>query len=410
MIDRQFALEAEQSVIGSVLAKPYDIMPELIGTLDEEDFSHPELRAMYRYCCGYFVDGKAIDHVILLAQMGDEYRELIAACVGMVPSLSNWRSYARIVRENAKRSRAIEAADELRISLDSTVSLGECAAEAEVILSALSLDKGDDSVSAGEGYYQFYASLQHTPEYLLTGFEHFDKYLALERGDYAVVGARPSQGKTALTLQMMLQMARKHRCAYFTLETSPSKIFSRLAACYTATPLWAIKRRDKYDAEKLSAAAQDFSRLNFEVVKAAGWSSQKIRAKAIQLGAEVIFVDYLGLVQGEGRSLYEKVTSVSMELHTMAQQQGITVVALCQLNRSGAGQPTMEHLRESGQIEQDADVIILIHDPSPDNQDIGPVRTKDIIIAKNKEGMTGVTQLHFNGEIQRFSTPALYTE
>ena len=106
----------------------------------------------------------------------------------------------------------------------------------------------------------------------------------------------------------------------------------------------------------------------------------------------------MGLISAEGSGRYEKMTNISIDLHTMAQQSNITVVALSQLNREGKGEPGMEALRESGQIEQDADIIMLLHVPDDDYPD-----ERELIIAKNKEGKTGMIKLIFNGEIQKFA-------
>ena len=137
--------------------------------------------------------------------------------------------------------------------------------------------------------------------------------------------------------------------------------------------------------------------LKLEVVSAAGWTAEQIKSKAVQARADVIFVDYLTLMKASGKTPYERATQISMDLHTLAQQMEIAVIALAQLNRAGKGDPDMTSLRESGQIEQDADAILLIH--WPDQED----STRELIIAKNKEGETGKNFLRFDGKHQTFS-------
>ena len=117
----------------------------------------------------------------------------------------------------------------------------------------------------------------------------------------------------------------------------------------------------------------------------------------MQAQADVIFVDYLTLMKASGKTPYERATQISMDLHTLAQQMEMAVIALAQLNRAGKGDPDMTSLRESGQIEQDADAILLIH--WPDQED----STRELIIAKNKEGETGKNFLRFDGKHQTFS-------
>jgi len=131
-----------------------------------------------------------------------------------------------------------------------------------------------------------------------------------------------------------------------------------------------IKNRNPKIYDKIVKAYGLFEDLDFYLVEAAGWTVAQIKAKAIQLGAEIIFVDYLGLIRSEGKSLYERVSNTSLALHTLALSSNITVIAVCQLNRAGQGEPDMTNLRESGQIEQDADVIILLHTLG-DEKDLG---------------------------------------
>ena len=132
------------------------------------------------------------------------------------------------------------------------------------------------------------------------------------------------------------------------------------------------------------------------MVKAAGWTVAEIKAEAVRQNADVIFIDYLGLIKSYGKSRYEMTTNTSMDLHTLAQQSEMTVIALSQLKRSDSKTPTMQDLRESGQIEQDADVIMLLYQPEDNNPG------RKVYIAKNKEGETGEITFHFKGIYQKF--------
>ena len=154
------------------------------------------------------------------------------------------------------------------------------------------------------------------------------------------------------------------------------------------------------DWARIAECADPMKRRRFHVVEAAGWTVPQVKAMAARLRADVIFIDYLSLLRGEGKSLYERVTNISMELHTLARQSKLAVIALSQLNREGKGEPDMTSLRESGQIEQDADVILLLHQQDSHEED---AQRRDLIIAKNKEGMTGKIELLFQGDVQRFS-------
>lgn len=175
----------------------------------------------------------------------------------------------------------------------------------------------------------------------------------------------------------------------------------------TPKPAWTdIKNRVVKNWQSKKELFDKLKGLNFEIVEAAGYNIEQIRAKAIQLNADIIFIDYLGLIQGAGRTIYEKTTQISMDIHTMAQQLNKVVFALVQLNREtehSDKRPTMANLRDSGQIEQDADIIMLLHKPDEKIKEMKNEGTRDLIICKNKEGKTGLVPLHFDGDKQRFT-------
>jgi len=192
-------------------------------------------------------------------------------------------------------------------------------------------------------------------------------------------------------------MAACHRVVYFSLETSPAALFDRAVACYAGVPLENIKQRKLTPQERATVdqAREAMSSLGLHMVSAAGWSVAQIRAKAVSMKADVIFVDYLGLIRPScGTSRYEAVTQISIDLHTAAQSTGIAIVALSQLNRTGIG---MAAMRESGQVEQDADAIIMLS-----QQDENDPKSREIRVEKNKDGEVGAFNIAFMGEIQRF--------
>lgn len=393
-------LQAEQSVIGAIIMDP-EVVMAAAAELEPRDFQTSELRTLFETAKGLYLEGKPIDVVTVLDRVGESYKGPLVQACELTPTIANHQDYIRIVRDNSRRLQAYEKASQLSTALLEGEELDVCQDMAASACEALAQTKSGDTVSASEGYYQFCCNGDKPREYIRTGLSKLDKYAYISAGDYIVLGARPSVGKTALTLQLALTMAKSCRVAYFSLETAPEKLFDRMIANYTETPLEQIKRGQIRDWGKVAQGYGSFSKLDLHVVGAAGWTVGQIRAKTAQLQARVIFVDYLSLVQGEGRSLYERVTNISMGLHTLAQQSKVAVFVLSQLNRAGAGEPDMTSLRESGQIEQDADVILLLHDPHRDERG-GPSTSRRLVIAKNKEGSTGAFDLYFDGEIQRF--------
>ena len=271
-----------------------------------------------------------------------------------------------------------------------------CLEAAGKILSELARGDSQD-VSARDGFLRFLETAAAPRKYISTGLPRLDRAMKLSPGDYLVVGGRPSAGKTALTLQFLLHMAKQYRCVYYSLETRADKLFDRILAAWAGIPLEQIKNGDAACLEQVRGRLEEFARLQLTVTQAAGWSVPRISAHAARLRAQVIFIDYLSLVRAEGGSLYERVSAISRELREVAQSRGILVTALSQLNRQGAAEPGLAYLRESGQGEQDADCVLLLHggpDADPNH--------RQLILAKNKEGLTGRIPLRFRGEFQRF--------
>ena len=151
--------------------------------------------------------------------------------------------------------------------------------------------------------------------------------------------------------------------------------------------------------DEVARCSSEIVQTKLELIPAAGMSPADVRATTMMRGYQIIFVDYLQLLQGTGVNRAEQVAGISMALHTMAQSMGVTVIALSQLKRKGeADTPSMSDLRESGQIEQDADLVMILK-LCNDNEPEGP---RNLYIAKNKEGTCPMVQLDFDGAHQRF--------
>lgn len=264
---------------------------------------------------------------------------------------------------------------------------------------ALSLhDEKNDFQSAGDLLDAYIRDLDKKPQYIRTGLPKLDEHLHLVPGNYFIIGGRPSAGKTALSLQLAAGMAKQgRRVCYFSLETDPATLEARLIANQLAAPLSAVKNKT-LSVQQLDTLA-DMKRWPLYIRSAAGKNVAWMKAQALRMKADVLFVDYLQLIhERHADDRYTAITSISIALHELAQTTGILVVALAQLNRNAARtNPTNADLRESGQIEQDADAILLL---SADGSSYFSV------LSKNKEGRVGDVHLEFDKPVQRFRCAA----
>lgn len=408
------SMDAEQSVLGAALIDPACFVT-VHGIVSQTDFYNPQHQWIYHAMRRAASAGK-MDAVIVAdfleaheVYSKEDGRNYLLQLARFVPSIANVESYARIVHEKALERQAIEKVGDVLSTLLDGGGRAEAEQAAGELLQLLAGKADDQIFSFAQMFREFNEEMRKPIKYMQTGMALLDKHTMLEGGDYVIVGGRPSSGKTALTIQLMMDLSKRCRVAYFSLETNPRKLFHRAVANRSGVALRDIKQHDIFRDERdrsITEAVADYLDAKIYLVSAAGWTVEKIHAAALKLRADVIFVDYLGLIQRDGKSLYERVTEISKGLHTLAQSTGITVVALSQLNRGKEGEEiSMKNLRESGQIEQDADVILLIVDPSEGKNVQADPRAmpRNLVIAKNKEGECGSIPLLFDGECQRFS-------
>lgn len=249
-----------------------------------------------------------------------------------------------------------------------------------------------------------------------TGFGKLDRFLVISPGDFVILAGEQSSGKTAFSLELMNRFAKRgHRCAYFSLETEAYKLGDRAFCNYANLDFNNVKRQelDGEDWERASEKEEEFKALPVTIVPAAGKTVDWIKAEALRLNADIIFIDYLGLItpsKGNRDKSYEIATNISKELHTLAQSEKITVFALQQQNRDKVGSASMHSLRDSSQLESDADAILILTIPRDVNgktdrdlaNDYLPAWEEELHIAKNKDGDRVTVTFTFDGQHQRF--------
>lgn len=394
----------------------------IFAEVSEDELKEP-MRSLFVRAKRYWKSSKDHEWAMFIATEMAEASEFIYEAWNNQPSSSVDETIRLLRNENLREAAAKAGSD-----LISTRDIDEIKRITETLVKASQSSRKVKAVSNEEMYMQFLLDMDTVPEYTGTGFRILDRMTFIEQGDFIIVAGRPSTGKTAFTLQMMLNMAKQgKKCAYFSLETNSQKLYQRAVACYHRISYDHVKTRhlSAEEEEIINRSADDFLALPFHFFDAAGMTAEQIEYEAVQMGADVIFVDYLGIVSDPAKGRYEKITNNSINLHTLAQRNKITVVALSQLRRNQGvklSKPRMDDLRESGQIEADADLILMLfneakdviraQDPSEDTAeesqkrillDDNPYRLFWVSVEKNKEGITGDVEFNFFGEQQRFT-------
>lgn len=388
--------DAQRALIGAALLEP-KITGELVQAVREEDFNVPELRTLYSALRALFLTGRPVDPVLLVAETSPAFEVTVREILRDTPTAANWRAYAKVLREGA----ALRAMQDIGAQLAGAVD----AADARRILASaepLMLDRpGIKTQQIGELLADFLHRMEDKtpPNFLEWGIRQMDEKLTAEPGDFIVLGADSSVGKTALAVQLAWNMAsRGRRVGFFSLETSARKLADRVVAQRARVELAKIKHKlmSVQDCRGVVDVGRASNRICFDVTEAAGFGVADLRAVTLANRYDVIFIDYVQLLKAEGRERWEIVTRISMELHTMAQQLGVAVVALSQVTppdkRSGGKAPSKDDLRESRQLKQDADIILLMSLEEPEDNS----SARWLAIAKNKDGPLGKIRLDFD--------------
>lgn len=393
-------MDVQTVFIGGLTLCKRDVATEVMVEVDDSDFETKELQEAFNAIKGYWELRGYVD-VVDLRETHKNVADLIVECSKaceaecVVLSRERMGEWAKRIKENAALRRFQSLAVESAGALTTYEDLSEIYQQ---MGEAMSLKAEEEDAWTYEDVLNDYVlHMDEKPVYIKTGIERLDEALHISPGDFIIIGGRPSAGKTALSLQIAASMAKQdYTVYYFSLETSKRKLGARLMANQIYCPLDTVKNK-AVSLKEIDGQAKNM-KMPLYIRSAAGKNVAWMKAQALRKKAQVIFVDYLQLIHETGaKDRYAAITAISIALHELAQTTGIVVVALAQLNRNPSkpgATPTNSDLRESGQIEQDADAIILL---SGDNPDKYLFR-----LSKNKEGEIGDLPITFNKQIQRF--------
>lgn len=389
-------LQAQYSVLGSALIDS-DLVAKVIHETTDRDYSGT-CQKIYRVMRKQFLEGRNVDPVTVATELGPDHRQFLVELMSVVPSAANLDSYIQICREQAKvlairdigqRLATLERPEQIRKLLD----------EANGML----VDKPALKITTMHDALRSFSE-RHTrqAEYLSWPIRDFNDRIYSEAGDFLIIAGYPSTGKSAWALQCAWHWAARYKVGFFSLETSSEKLFDRQMAAVAGIGMGDIKRNQLSDDDwaRFSTLSTEIMKRKLELIPAAGMSVADVRAVTMMRGYQIVIVDYLQLLQGSGINRTEQVTGISLGLHTLAQSMGVTVVALSQLKRKNdSDSPDMSDLRESGQIEQDADVVMILKL----KEKTRPDGNRELYIAKNKEGTCPMIELAFDGKHQTFT-------
>jgi replicative DNA helicase len=431
------SLAAERTVLGAILLDP-EAMLRIRDQLAAEDFLDPVNRRIFAACVELFDQRRIIDLVMLddLLKADAEFDRsggmaYLAELPTLTPTASLVEQHAEIVREKANLralARTGQRIAGLGFQDDAPfVDLLGTAQEAILALTDRSIRQAPEPlVSVTKRRYEVFAEVkvggdQEAKRRLWTGFSNVDYYFnGFEPTSLVIVAGRPGMGKTALMLNYAVNAAKRYgkRVLFFSLEMSKEQLADRIVAGDLGLSMWQMQRGLISDEQMRSfgRVVDEQDQLPLYVDDDPDSSLTNIRARALrhqlEVGVDAIFVDYLQLIEpparvGKNANRTEQVSAISRELKRLARELKVPIIAGCQLSRAAENRPQnipqLADLRESGTIEQDADVVLMLWREGYYNEDCEQPDLTTVFIRKNRQGPTGAAELMFNKELMRFA-------
>ncbi len=423
--------EAERSVLGAML-RSADAVMLAQESLKEDDFYDPILREIFSAMLYLSARSRPVDIVTLDEELTRRGRleaiggtQFLIDLSRSVPAASNIGAYIRIVDEKSTLRKLIGASEEItKNCYAGEMETPDVLAMAEKSIYDITMRKGGEQLQPVqplllktfemiEELVRKHGRIEGVP----TGYRGLDEMTTgFHPGELILIPARPSMGKTSFGMNIIGNASiRAHKCAaVFSLEMPAEQLVLRLLCTEAKVDMQRVRRGQIEDDEwlKLSEAMALIAEARLFIDATAGINVTGIRSKARRLqmeeGLDIIMIDYLGLMTGVGKfgSRQEEVSSISRSLKALASELGVPVIALSQLSRAPTGRsnhrPVLSDIRDSGAIEQDADVVMFIHreeyyDDKPENKGLA-----EIIIAKQRNGALGTCQLGWKGEYTWF--------
>lgn len=423
-------LEAEQSLLGSMMLS-VEAITEVLEIVESEDFYREAHRLIFEAVRRMYLDGEPVDTVTVsetLAKMGALEKvggkPYIHTLANIVPTAANAKYYADIIARNATLRGLIRAATDIAtIAYESPEDVERAVDEAESLLFAVSKKRVSEKfIHIKPLLIENFEQIERLAESkgqvtgLPTGFVDLDRLTSgLHRSDLIVVAARPSMGKTSLALGIAQHVAveEKNPVAIFSLEMNRHQLAQRLMCSEARIDAQALRtgRLDTEGWQRLNRAMGRLSEAPIFIDDTPSITIMEVRAKARRLMAhhqlELIIVDYLQLMTGHSKaeSRQQEISEISRALKILGRELEVPVVAVSQLSRAVEARndkrPILSDLRESGAIEQDADLVIFIYRDKYYNPD-SDENFAEVIIAKHRNGPTGKIELSFVESYAKF--------
>ena len=426
---------AEKSLLGAIMLSD-SVLPEILTILKPTDFYETRHQTIYKAMISLYDQHKPIDLLTLTSELKTT-KELknvggapyLTELTNFVPTASHAKAYAEIIEKAAVRRKLIKAGSiisDKAFEDDANVDDLIGAAEKELFEVSDKIVKSDyvlmeellaDAFDRIEELHKNKGALRG----LKTGFRDLDKKTAgFQKGDLVIIGARPAMGKTTFAQNLAYNIAtiNKKGVLFFSMEMAANEIIDRMISDVSGVDNWKMRTGNLTDEEfsKIGDALGEMDEIPIYIDDTSSMTILELRNKARRAMHDhdigIVIVDYLQLIQGSDRykgNRVQEVTEISRGLKILARELEIPVIALAQLSRNVTGRddprPVLSDLRESGSIEQDADLVMFLHRPDyyrQNDDNYEETHITELLVAKHRHGAVGKIELYFHPELLRF--------
>ena len=427
LTDVKADVEMEKKLLSALMLKDGVAVPEATEILKAEDFYRPEHKEIYRAIVKLNEAGTLIDILLvereleLAGKLKSVTRKYLYGLLNSEHTTGRVPEYATAIKEMSQLRRMIEIGRELVINAQKErATVAEILAETEQKLTEAAGQSYQKIKTAHDFAIEVWTELTKGEEEtrgLATGLLYLDTITSgLKKSDLIILAARPSMGKTALALNIVSQVARGHVVLLFSLEMSRSQLGVRFISSLSRINAMRVQNRTFTDGELQAVlrATTTLAEMKMFVDDTMGITLTELKTKARKIkrehGLDLIVIDYLQLIQCDDRykgNRVQEVSELSRGLKALARELDVPILALSQLSRAvemrAEKKPQLSDLRESGSIEQDADIVMFLYREEYYEHDTTKKNIAELIIAKNRNGATGVVPLKFEKEYVLFS-------
>jgi replicative DNA helicase len=427
----QTSIEAERSVLGGILLKP-DALEEIAEIVKPSDFYKGAHRNIYDAMMTAYSKGEVIDPIVLINTLKKQNKfeesggeAILYEIIEQVPTAANIHSYARIVKEKATLRKLGDIGTQIvEMTHEGYEDIDDILDKAEGMIFKIAENKeSKDVIEVKDIIAAEYERLEKLMDNkgmttgISSGFKHFDEMTnGFHPSDLVILAARPAMGKTAFVLNLALQAAvEENKCVMiFSLEMSNSQLLQRFLSSKARIPLSNLRNGflENDHWVKLGAASSKLAESSIQIADMPNINVMEIRAMARRAKAagklDMIIIDYLQLIKGRDKneSRQQEISDISRALKIIARELEVPVIALSQLSRGpeqrADRRPMLSDLRDSGAIEQDADMVIFLYRDDYYNEESEDKGIAEVIIGKQRNGPTGTVKLRFFHEYAQF--------